>query len=242
MNILEKPVSYEVDNTEHAGFVAWKDSSGPAPGVIIIHEWWGLNEYIKERARQVAALGYTAFAIDMYGMGQTGQNPDEAANLMNGILENMDLGSQKLRVAYETLCGMDQVNETRTAAMGYCFGGAMALHMARMGLPLSAVAAFHAALGAFVTAEPGTIKPKILVCHGADDAMVSMDDVASFKQEMDQAQADYEVLVHADAQHGFTNPEADENCKKFGVPLGYQAKADQESWNAMSTLYSSQLG
>ena len=114
---------------------------------------------------------------------------------------------------------------------------AMVLHMARIGLPLSAVASFHGALGSFHTADPGSIKAKILVCHGGADAMVSMDDLEAFKQEMDTAQADYEVLVLDGAMHGFTSPEADENGAKYGIPVGYQKEADEKSWDALQALF-----
>ena len=137
------------------------------------------------------------------------------------------------------IVGLNQVgvDSTRSAAIGYCFGGAMALHMARIGIPLSAVASFHGSLGSFHSAEPGSIKPSILVCHGAVDSMVTMDDLSAFKQEMDQAQADYEVLLLDGAKHGFSNPQADINAEKYGLDLGYQQQADAESWSAMLALF-----
>jgi dienelactone hydrolase len=129
------------------------------------------------------------------------------------------------------------VDAERTAAIGYCFGGAMVLHMARIGLPLSAVASFHGALGSFHSAAPGSIRAKILVNHGADDSMVTMDDLEGFKQEMDAAQADYEVLLLEGAKHGFSNPQADINAEKYGIDLGYQQQADEQSWAAMQALF-----
>jgi dienelactone hydrolase len=155
----------------------------PRPGIIIVHEWWGLNDYIVRRAHMLAELGYVALAIDMYGGGAIAQDTDQAGALMTGVLNDMDTGTAALKAGYELLLSQPGVDPERTAAMGYCFGGAMVLHMARIGLPLSAVASFHGALGSFHTAEPGSIQAKILVCHGAADSMVTMDDLEGFKQE-----------------------------------------------------------
>ncbi len=156
---------------------------------------------------------------------------------MKGVLEDMDTGTAALRAGYDLLLAQPGVDPQRTAAIGYCFGGAMVLHMARIGLPLSAVASFHGALGSFHTAVPGSIRAKLLVSHGAADSMVSMDDLEGFKQEMDAAQADYQVLLLEGAKHGFSNPQADVNAEKYGLDLGYQQQADEQSWAAMQTLF-----
>jgi dienelactone hydrolase len=173
----------------------------------------------------------------MFGDGRVADNPDEAGGLMNGVLNDMETGTAALEAGYQLLLNQVGVDPGRTAAIGYCFGGAMVLHMARIGMPLSAVVSFHGALGSFHTADPGTIKPAILVCHGAADSMVSMQDLDAFKQEMDRAQADYEVLVLDGARHGFTNPQADINAEKYGIDLGYQQQADARSWSAMQSLF-----
>lgn len=156
---------------------------------------------------------------------------------MSGVLSDMAAGTEALRAGYDLLLDQVGVDRTRSGAIGYCFGGAMVLHMARIGLPLSAVASFHGALGSFHSADPGSIQAKILVCHGADDSMVSLDELDGFKQEMDTAQADYEVLLLDGAKHGFTNPQADVNAEKYGIDLGYQQAADEKSWAAMQTLF-----
>ncbi len=238
MNILTSKIDYQVGDQSHQAYLAYDESiNAPVPGVLIVHEWWGVNDYIIERAHQLAELGYVALAIDMYGNGVIAANTDEAGSLMTGVLDDMDKGTLALRAGYQVLLDQSLVDQEKTAAIGYCFGGAMVLHMARIGLPLSAVASFHGALGSFHTAEPGSIPARILVCHGEADSMVTMDDLASFKAEMDAAGADYEVNLYAGAKHGFSNPGADENASKYGIDVGYNSAADQASWQAMQTLY-----
>jgi dienelactone hydrolase len=238
MNVLTNRIEYAVGDASHQGYLAYDDEiSETRPGIVIVHEWWGLNDYMVRRAHMLAELGYVALAIDMYGDGSVADNPDEAGSLMNGVLNDMESGTAALRAGYDLLLSQPGVDATRTAAIGYCFGGAMVLHMARIGMPLAAVASFHGALGSFHTAEPGSVKPSILVCHGAADSMVTMDDLEGFKQEMEQARADYEVLLLEDARHGFSNPQADVNAEKYGIDLGYQQQADARSWAAMQALF-----
>jgi dienelactone hydrolase len=238
MNIITSRIDYRVGDDIHQARLAYDDSdSAKRPGVILVHEWWGVNEYIAGRTRQVAELGYVALAIDMYGNGRTAQNPDEAGGLMNGVLDDMEAGTAALHAGHQLLLEQDSVDAEKTAAIGYCFGGAMVLHMARIGMPLSAVASFHGALGSFHQAEPGSIKPRILVCHGEADTMVTIADLDGFRTEMNNAQANYEVNLYADAKHGFSNPGADANGSRYGIDVGYNEAADQASWQAMQSMF-----
>jgi len=238
MNILTNRIEYAVGDANHQGYLAYDNEYSEArPGILILHEWWGLNEYIVRRTHMLAELGYVALALDMYGEGRIATDPDQAGKLMSGVLSDMAAGTEALRAGYDLLLDQVGVDRTRSGAIGYCFGGAMVLHMARIGLPLSAVASFHGALGSFHSADAGSIQAKLLVCHGADDSMVSLDELEAFKREMDAAQADYEVLLLDGAKHGFTNPQADVNAEKYAIDLGYQQAADEKSWSAMQTLF-----
>ncbi len=239
MTIESQTLSYTAGEDELKGYMAYDDKSGsPRPGVIVVHEWWGLDDYIRTRADKLAELGYAALSIDMYGNGATADSPDEAGAMMNAVLGNMEIGTSRLRAAHEVLCAQPMVDEKRTAAIGYCFGGAMVLHMARIGMPLKAVVSFHGALGSFHKPAVGEVKAKILVCHGAADSLVPDDDVANFKLEMKDAQADMDFVAYEGALHGFTSRDASDNGKKYGLPLAYDEIADQESWQAMKDLFS----
>jgi len=242
MNIVTRTVDYEVGENTYKAYLAYdEEAASPGPGIIIVHEWWGVNDYIRQRAHMLAEAGYIALAIDMYGNGRVAENPDEAGSLMNSVLGDMDSGTETLRAGYQLLLDQNQVDPSKTAAIGFCFGGAMVLHMARIGLPLAAVASFHGALGSFHSAEPGSIHPKILIAHGEADSMVTMDDVAAFKTEMDNAEANYEVKIYAGAKHAFSSQAADNNGQKYGLDLAFNAEADQASWSAMMALFEKQL-
>ena len=242
MNIVTKTVDYQVGENTHKAYLAYDEEiASLLPGVIVVHEWWGVNDYIRKRAHMLAEAGYMALAIDMFGNGKVAANPDEAGNLMNDVLGDMDAGTEALRAGHQLLLDQKQLDPAKTAAIGYCFGGAMALHMARIGLPLAAVASFHGALGSFHTAAPGSIQPQILVAHGEADTMVTMDAVSDFRAEMDAAKANYDVIIYPGAKHGFSSQGAHDNGQKYGLDLDYNAEADQASWSAMMSLFEKQL-
>jgi len=238
MTIKSQTLSYTAGEDGLKGYMAYDDKSGsPMPGVIVVHEWWGLDDYIRTRADKLAELGYAALAIDMYGNGATADSPDEAGAMMNAVLGNMEIGTSRLRAAHEVLCAQPMVDEKRTAAIGYCFGGAMVLHMARIGMPLKAVVSFHGALGSFHAPTPGEIKSRILVCHGAKDSLVPESDIESFNAEMATAQANVKFESYEGALHGFTNPDATERGQSYGLPLAYDQRADEASWSEMKALF-----
>lgn len=230
-------ISYGAGGTELVGWVEAGTGAEPRPGVLVVHEWWGLNDYVKGRAHQLAELGYEALAVDMYGGGQTADAPEGANELMSAALGDVPALEARFQAALDTLKARPGVDGSKIAAIGYCFGGAVVLHAARIGLPLSCVTSFHGSLGSFHKPAPGSVKAKVLVCHGADDALVPDEDVAAFKAEMDAAGADYQFEAYAGALHGFSNPDATANGEKYGMPLRYDADVDAASWAAMRSLF-----
>jgi dienelactone hydrolase len=232
--ITTEPLTYTAGGATLRGMLAMDSArGGPRPGVLVVHEWWGLNDYIERRARMIAELGYVALAVDMYGDGKVAGNPADAGALMNSVLGNIKSGEERFRAAYDALRARPEVDADRIAAIGYCFGGAIVLHAARIGMPLRGVVSFHGALGSFHTPAPGGVKAKILVCHGAADSLVPDADIAAFKQQMDHAKADYRFVAYPNALHGFTNPDADAKAKQYGIPLAYDAATDRRSWQDM---------
>ncbi len=235
--IRGETIAYQAGGHTMQGYLASPKAGEKSPGVLVIHEWWGLTDYIKGRARQLAQLGFNALAVDMYGNGETALTPDEAGAKMNAVLGDMDVATQRIEAAIACLSGHAQTDTARLGAIGYCFGGAMVLHAARKGLDLAGVVSFHGSLGSTHTPVPGTVKARVLVCHGADDSLVPDDQIDAFKSEMDTARADYRFIAYPGALHGFTNPDATANGEKYGLPLAYDAATDQSSWNEMQRFF-----
>lgn len=233
-------IEYKVGDTTCKGYLAYDDSTdAKRPGVIIVHEWWGLTDYPKRRAEQLAQLGYVAFCADMFGDGKTTSDPKEAERLITALGKTPDVAAARRQAAFDVLTKQPQVDATRIGAMGYCFGGAQALAMARAGMDLKGVVSFHGSLGTESPAKKGAVKAKVLVCHGAADPMVKAEQVQKFEKEMDDAGVDWEVNVYAHAVHAFTNPDAD----KFKIPgIGYNAEADRRSWKAMQIFWDEVFG
>ena len=238
-DIRTEDVTYTAGDTTCRGHIAYDGASGGSrPGVLVVHEWWGLNDYVRGRARMLAELGYTALAVDMYGDGKTAADPDGAGALMSSVLGDMASGTARFKAAFDMLSRHPSVDAGRVAAIGYCFGGAIVLHGARIGMDLKGVVSFHGSLGSFHKPAKGEVKARILVCHGAADVLVSDEEIAGIKQEMVDAGADFRFVAYEDALHGFTNPDATANGEKFGLPLRYDEGIDQRSWNDMQALFS----
>ncbi len=213
------------------GYLAFdKNIKGQRPGVLVVHEWWGLNYYARMRARMLAGMGYTALALDMYGGGKQARHPEDAQKFTAEVMKNAAIGESRFNAALEFLKKQKTVDPERIAAIGYCFGGGVVLHMARQGADLKGVASFHGSLATAKPAEPGVIKAKILVLNGDADKFTTPEQVETFKQEMTNAGADFTFISYPGAMHSFTNPDADMYAKKFNMPLGYNAEADKESW------------
>ncbi|MCP9338636.1 dienelactone hydrolase family protein [Stutzerimonas xanthomarina] len=221
------------DGTKMVGYYAYDDAiEGQRPGVVVVHEWWGLNDYAKSRARDLAGLGYSALAIDMYGEGKNTEHPKDAMSFMKAALADADAAKARFNAGVDLLKQQQQTDSAKLAAVGYCFGGKVVLDMARQGVPLEGVVSFHGALATETRAAPGSVKARVLVEHGSADSMVSAEDVAALSAEMVKAGADYQFVNLPGAKHGFTNPGADKFQKK-GVDVAYNKAADERSWNDM---------
>ena len=237
--ILGKAVDYSAQGAVMKGYLVYDESiTGKRPGVLVVHEWWGLNDYARKRARMLAELGYTALAVDMYGDGKQAMHPDDAKAFSSELMKNFDVGKARFVAAMEFLKQQASVDPSRIAAIGYCMGGGVVLHMARQGVELKGVASFHGSLTAVKPAQPGVIKAKILVLNGGADKFITPEQIEAFKQEMKAAGADFQFISYPGALHSFTNPEATELGKKFDMPVAYNAKADKESWDEMKNFLS----
>ena len=241
--LVAKTVDYRADGQALRGYLVYDNAyHGERPGVLVVHEWWGLNSYARGRARMLAKDGYTALALDMYGNGKTANHPKTAEAFMNAVNDNMPVEKARFMAAYDLLDGQPTVKRGDIAAIGYCFGGGVVLNMARLGAPLKSVVSFHGMLMSNIKAEPGSIKPKILVFTGGADKFVPAKEVAAFEQEMKVDKADFRVVVYPGAEHSFTNPGATALGKKFDLPLKYDAAADKDSWAQTRVFLKQTLG
>ncbi len=231
VQVQSEEVNYTSGATPLKGFIAYPTNRpGKLPGVLVVHEWWGLNDYVRSRARMLAELGYVALAVDMFGEGKTAEHPKDAEQFMMELMGNKEEGQKRFDAGMALLKANPHTDPERIAVIGYCMGGAVALHMVRAGESLPLVAVFHANLATQTPLQPGAAKGKILVFHGGSDPFVPVAQVAAFRQEMDAAGANYTIYEYPAAKHGFTNPKATELGTKFNIPLGYDEAADKESW------------
>jgi len=234
--LKEETVSYMADGITLNGFVVYDESkSGKRPVVLVVHEWWGLNDYAKNRARQLAELGYLAIAVDMYGGGSTASDPQQAQQMATPFYQNPSLSKIRIDAAINKIKEFKQADANKIAAIGYCFGGSVVLNSAKLGADLKGVVSFHGGL-AGVPAKKELLKAKILVCHGASDKFVPEKDITSFKHDLDSIGADYIFKSYADATHAFTNPDATKTGKQFNMPIEYNETADKASWKDMKNF------
>ena len=227
---------YHDGETVLEGYLAYDDASQiQRPGVLVVHDWKGLNDYAKKRADQLAGLGYVALAVDMYGKGVRAQTHDEAAKLSSVYRDDRQLMRRRILAGYEELKKRPQVDPGRIAAIGYCFGGTSVLELARSGADVAGVVTFHGGLSNPNPEDARNIKAKVLVLHGADDKFVSPEEVEAFKKEMDAAGVDYKFVAYPGAVHSFTVPSAG-NDPSTG--MAYNEEADRKSWEAMREFFS----
>ena len=232
--LVDQDIDYSSGDTLLKGYIVYDDSfSGKRPGVLVVHEWWGHNDYARDRARQLAQLGYVAMALDMYGDGKQARHPEDAQKFSSTIAGNIDLARARFLAAMSQLQKHKLVDDKKIAAIGYCFGGGVVLQMARAGVDLKGVVSFHGSLATSQAAEPGKVKARILVAHGGEDPFTSGDNLLAFIDEMNKAGVNYQLNVYSGAKHSFTNPGATEYGKQFKLPLEYNQQADKASWRDM---------
>lgn len=239
-DVKTREIEYKDGDTVLLGYLAFDDAAKEKrPGVLVIHEWWGHDDYVRSRAEQLARLGYVAFALDMYGKGTLAKTPEDASKLASAFYKDAELGRRRAAAGLEVLRKQEAVDPARLAAIGYCFGGRMALELARSGADLRGVVSFHGSLSTEKPAEAAALKAKVLVCNGGDDAFVSEEEIVGFVDEMRRAKADWQIVHYGGAVHSFTNPAADQRGIK-GVK--YHPDADRRSWEHMQGFFREVLG
>ena len=227
--IKEEPVTYRDGSTMMKGYVVYDDAStAKRPGIVVVHDWWGITQHTRAEARRFAQQGYTVFVADMYGDAKTADNPTDASGLMKSVMGNPALVQSRFAAAREQLAKHVTVDARKIGASGYCMGGAVVLSAARAGSDLAGVAAFHPSLGGYRTAS-GPMKAKVLVLNGADDPFNKPDQIAGFKKDMAAAKADLRFIDYPGAVHAFTNPEATAKGQQYKLPLAYNAEVDKQS-------------
>ena len=233
--IKTEVIDYKDGDVALQGFLVYDDAkTANAPGVLVIHEWWGLTDYSRKRAEQLAGLGYVAFALDMYGKGVTANTPDEAGKLATPFYKDRGLMRSRAMAGLNVLKSRKQVDPKRVAAIGYCFGGSTVLELARGGVDLAGVVSFHGGLDFPIAEDTKNIKGSVLICTGADDPMVTPDKVDAFEDQLRNAKVDYQIQVYGGAVHAFSNPAADAH----NIPgIKYNEKADKRSWEAMKSFF-----
>ena len=235
--VQTKEIVYHVGDSELTGYLAYDDAiKEKRPGVLVVHEWWGHNEYARRRARMLAELGYTAFALDMYGSGKLADHPETATAFMQAVTGNFELMKSRFMAGLDILKKHETVNPNQLAAIGYCMGGGISLNMARSGVDLDVVVVFHGGV-AGAPVKQGDIKAELLVVIGADDPFIPAGQVDAFDEEMKAAKVRYELVRYPGVKHSFSNPEAEGFGKKFSLPLVYDAEADKDSWRRMQKLF-----
>jgi dienelactone hydrolase len=237
--VQTETVEYEHNGTKLTGYLLYDDSvSGKRPGVIVAHEWWGLNDYVKSRAEKLAELGYVAFALDMYGDNRVTEHAPEASGWMKQITENVDQWQGRALAGLDVLRQNERVDPERLAAVGYCFGGATVMQMAYAGADLDAVVSVHGSLPPASEEQQKQIKSSVLVAHGSEDSFIPAERVLAFQQALDGAGADWRMITYGGVRHGFTNPSAGD----YGIEnLAYDAQADADSWAEMKSFLESAL-
>ena len=233
--VVTRTISYQENGVNLQGYLAYDNAlKGKRPGVLVVHEWWGLNDYARKRATQLAAMGYVAFALDMYGKDKVADHPEQAQEFMKQVTENVDTWQKRALAGLEILKKQPNTDSKRIAAIGYCFGGSTVQQLAYSGADIRGIVSFHGSLIPPMESAVKQTKAKILICHGAADPFTKPDALQAYIASMNASALDWQMAIYANAKHAFTNPGAD----KRGMPaLGYNRLADLRSWEAMKMFF-----
>ncbi len=237
--VITEPVEYKHGDTVLQGYLAYDDAqTGKRPGVLVIHEWWGCNEYARKRAEQLAGLGYVAFAADMYGKGVTTTDREQAAKLSGQFKSDVKLLRARAQAGLDVLAKCERADAKKLCAIGYCFGGTTALQLALGGADLVGVVSFHGGLFPVDPAEAKACKARLLVLHGADDPFIPADQLQAFEEGCRKGGVDWQLISYGRAVHSFTNPQM-----KGEIPgAQYNADADRRSWQHMRLFFDECFG
>ena len=233
--VRTKEIEYAHGDAKLQGYLAWDDRfEGKRPGVLVVHEWWGLNDYARKRAEMLARLGYAAFALDMYGDGKVTRHPAQAREWAGEVRQNVESWRERARRGLDVLREQDVVDADRVAAIGYCFGGSTVLQLAFSGAPVKGVVSFHGALPEPDAEQLERVRARILVCHGAADPFIPREQVEKFQEALGKSDVDWHMAIYGGAKHSFTNPSAGE----AGLDgLAYDREADERSWEHMKLFF-----
>jgi dienelactone hydrolase len=233
--VVTKTISYRQNGADLQGYLAFDNLvKGKRPGVLIVHEWWGLNDYVRQRAEQLASLGYVAFALDMYGKNKVTVHPEQAKEFMKQVTENVNAWQQRALAGLDVLRNQPNTDPNRIAAIGYCFGGSTVQQLAYSGANIKGIVSFHGSLLLPPASAAKQIKAKFLICHGAADPFTKPEMIPAYISAMNASGIDWQMVIYGHAKHGFTNPGAD----KYGMPqVSYNRRADLRSWQNMKQFF-----
>lgn len=238
--IKTETITYKHGDQVFKGHLAYDDqASGKRPGILVVHEWWGLNDYARKRAEDLAKLGYVAFACDMYGDGKSTEHPKEAGALAGAVRKNTKEWEGRALAGLAVLREHSKVDSSKLAAIGYCFGGSTSLQLALAGADIKAAVSFHGSLPAVGDDQAKAVKARLLICHGAADSFIPEEAAQKFRAALEAANVDYQMIYYGGAQHSFTVPAADQRGLKG---IAYDEAADHRSWAHMRMLFHEVFG
>lgn len=235
--IVTKTIEYKEKETTLEGFLAYDDAKkGKLPGILVVHEWTGIGDYVQERAKMLAKLGYVAFAPDIYGKGIRPAPGKEASETATIYKKDRNLMRARAFAGLSELKKAPNVDPSRLAAIGYCFGGTVVLELARAGAELKGIASFHGGLSGPMPAEAGKVKAHVVAYHGAEDPNVPAEEVKAFEDEMRAARVDWVLTKYSGAVHAFTNPHLKGKNAMPGS-AEYNEAADHRSWASLQDFF-----